>query len=118
MKAEERMQTWNGKLGLLNASDYFYASKDSDCLTKPLTNWNCKNDNWIPYNYAGGVWTINPSSQSTDSMGYIYYMQHVGCIDHQQGHVTAVYLMVTHLKEDIQIISGDGSQETPYIIAA
>ena len=55
-----RTNTWNGKIGLMSASDYGYAADLSQC-NATLDNYGqneCKNTNWFKLNK--NTWTMSP----------------------------------------------------------
>ena len=113
-----------GKVGLMYPSDYGYATSGGSttnrnaCLNKELYNWDsssysdCKNNDWL-YNSSIYQWTIMPHVDSddvfrVDASGFVYYY--------------LVYFSlgarpVVHLKSNIKITEGNGSKETPYILA-
>ena len=114
VKANEQQKTWTGKIGLMNASDYLYASTDSSCAARSIYNDSCKNNNWL-YNSSYTQWTINASNISAYSfVGAISGKLVAGTTVDYTGFVSRP---VIHLKTDIKITpDGTGTASNPYII--
>lgn len=114
---------WTGKIALIYASDYGYASTDTECrkdlragltLTDnkiDATGANCKNNNWLYRNT--NYLTISPCSWNP---GFAFYQVRSGNIDNNG---SAVYLNMPvfpslYLSSDIKIISGEGISSNAY----
>ncbi len=118
--------TWNGKVGLMYASDYGYATgggegkQRSECLTQDLYHWNasgfedCYKNDWLyyPSNYQ---WLMNPYASNDNYAARADY----------NGFVSSYYYVypnnyrirpVLYLKSDVKIVSGTGTKENPYRI--
>ena len=103
-----RATTWTGKVALIYASDFGYASTDHTCRSN-LTSSNCKIDNWL---FKSVFYkTLSPYSDDTDSVfgvsnnvinGGAYYLSNI---------FPSVYL-----KSDIQITGGTGTSTNPYLL--
>ena len=117
-----RPTTWTGKIALIYASDYGYASTNEDChenLRAGITydennilnydNGLCKENNWLYKNIW--YWTISPYSANETSIYHIYG-KGAGNFDHAYSS-TSVY-PTTYLKSDTHFISGTGTQSDPY----
>ena len=120
-----RPTTWTGKVGLIYASDYGYASTYAEChnnlrvgvtYDKSTDKWDysnglCKTDNWLSKN--SWYWTLSPSSGTSDSVFTIYgdgaVSVNLACVSH------SVYPSV-YLKSDVKITSGTGEKGSPYIL--
>lgn len=116
--------TWTGKIGLLYASDYGYATSGGSttdritCLDKELYNWSnssisdCKNNDWL---YKYDSWVLSTISD-TDRIG-VYKPESA---DFYMGINSAVYVQLSarpavYLKESVLIIEGgDGTESNPY----
>ena len=121
-----RTATWTGKVGLIYASDFGYASNDKECQNDLIagqiydadnskydyTNVKCKNDNWL--HKSQWYWTLSPYSSESPFVfrvlgdGFVYSC---GAYD-SLGVRPSVYL-----KSNILIIGGDGTSLNPYVIA-
>ena len=71
-----RTNTWNGKVGLINASDYGYATDISQC-NNVLNNYNdssnsyaCRSNDWL-FDISNNQWTI--SSRARSSSAYLVF---------------------------------------------
>ena len=118
-----RTLTWTGKIGLIYASDYGYASTDKEChkdlragqlYDKESDSYNyenskCKNNNWL---YNGLVtWTLSTSSGAS----YIVFdINDFGIINSiYTGNLNDIYPSV-YLKSNVNITSGTGTSTDPY----
>ena len=115
---------WTGKVGLIYASDYGYASTNSECRenlragvvydsTKEqndYTNTKCKLDNWLQK--FSWYWTLSP--YFSNSLG-VFRVNGDGAVsDASAYYPNSVYPSV-YLKSNIKITSGTGEKTKPYI---
>jgi hypothetical protein len=121
-----RPTTWSGKVGLMYPSDYGFATSGGDtadraaCLATNLGSWNstdpdvndCKNNDYL---YLKSTeWTLTPYSDDSYrvfvaySNGWVFYY---GVAAYSFAVRPAAYL-----KSNIEILSGDGTSESPWII--
>ena len=115
--------SWTGKVGLIYASDYGYASTDIECrdnlragviYNKDSNNWNysnvkCKNDNWLHKN--SWYWTLSPS---TSNNHITYNIGGEGFVNHSNTYSSLNVYPSVYLKSNVKITSGTGEKETPY----
>ncbi len=117
-----RPTTWTGKVGLIYASDYGYASTNSECrenlragVTYENDSWDysngkCKTNNWLAE--SSWYWTLSPCSGSSYNVFDVYgggaVNNSYGAYD-SRGVFPAVFL-----KSDILIASGTGEKNSPY----
>lgn len=98
----------NENVGLLNATDYQNASLDSGCVN--LQSQECTN-----YNYLSGdefvTWLLNASSENTYSV-----LNLSGTIGESRASREMRINPVINLTNRVIILSGDGTQENPYIV--
>ncbi len=120
-----RPTTWTGKIGLIYASDYGYASTNSECRenlragvvydsTKEqndYTNTKCKLDNWLQK--SSWYWTLSPSS--VDS-AHVFHVLGAGAVGFHGVCESYSVLPAVFLKSDILITSGTGEKTNPYKI--
>ena len=131
-KQEQNIYTWNGKIGLMNITDYVEASLNPTCTsvysnfyyntnyyqnsTQTLTrydNWPCSNRtyNWMPK-------AINEWSISAHSHGYYYvwFVNNSGCFLNYNGTYNTYGVRPSfYLKPSLSLI-GEGSETNPYRI--
>lgn len=116
----EKAITWDGNIGLLNATDYVRASLDDRCVSArgswvSNTDFPCSNKNWI--NEKKLCWTINAVSGSQDLVwligDYIGAYETKGTLSVDNAPIKT--FPTTYLKSEITL-SGKGTEEEPYII--
>ena len=115
--------TWTGKVGLIYASDYGYASTNSECrenLRSGLTydkenekwdysNGKCKKNNWLFK--SNWFWTITPfSNYSYDIFG----INSSGVADSTTCYRSLGIFPSIYLKSNILFTSGTGEKDSPY----
>ena len=118
-----RPTEWIGKIGLMYASDYGYATSGGSgtdrntCLNTALYDWggssDCFNNDWL-YDSSNIQWTITPHSSYShlvfrvDSLGYVY--------NHSAYYSRAVSPAL-YLSSNVKISGGDGSEGNPYTLS-
>ena len=110
-----RKDYWEGKIALIYPSDYGYASTNEACRdsmdSKTNNVFNCKNENWL-FN-STYQWTLSPGSGFAnlvflvDSYGRVYY----GNVGYPYGVRPVLFL-----KSDVEILSGDGTNDNPFVL--
>ena len=118
-----RTTTWTGKVGLIYASDYGFASINEECrknLRAGITYLNKK------YNYSNGIckennWLANRSwyctiSHYTNVAHGILYIRGEGAIDVVDAARAGNVYPSLYLKSNIKIQSGDGTKNNPYVL--
>ena len=117
--------TWTGKIGLIYASDYGYASTNIGCRSDlrtgqfynadskiyDYTNAKCKNNNWL-YK-TSHYWTISPYYDNSYNV-FVVTIESVVNIGSAFGSY-AIYPTV-YLKQNTIIKTGNGSKSNPYIL--
>jgi hypothetical protein len=124
-----RPTTWSGKIGLMYPSDYGLATSGGDttdratCLATNLVSWNstdpdvsdCKNNDYLYLKTT--EWALTPSSGESNrvfivySTGYVNYYSYYGI----SSYLYAVR-PVGYLKASTEILSGNGTSSSPWII--
>mgnify|MGYP004644739949 CR=1 FL=1 len=115
-----RPTEWTGKVGLIYASDYGYASTNSECRenlragivydkTLDYTNTKCKLDNWLQK--SSWYWTLSPYSGNSRD---VFIVNGNGVIDGSNAFITRGVFPAVFLKSDILIASGTGEKTSPY----
>ena len=114
---------WTGKVGLIYASDYGYASTLAECHENlragvtydtandswDYTNGKCKTDNWLFKN--SWYWTLSP--YSGDSRG-VFGVSGDGAVNGNSAFDFGGVLPAVFLKSDILIACGTGEKDSPY----
>ena len=117
-----RPTEWTGKVGLIYASDYGYASTNSECRENlragvvydkakeqdDYTNTKCKLDNWLQNSW---YWTLSPYSGNSY---YVFRVGGEGFVSSGGAWNTRGVFPAVFLKSDILIASGTGEKESPY----
>ena len=120
-----RDTSWIGKVGLMYTSDYGYATSGGTttnrnaCLNKELFGWDsssysdCKNNDWL-YNSRIYQWTIMSCASNSFS---VFGVNTYGYLSIYSARNSRGVRPVVHLKSNIKITEGNGSKETPYVLA-
>ena len=119
-----RPSVWTGKVGLIYASDYGYASTYAEChdnlrigvtYDKEATNkWDftnglCKTDNWLANNLF--YWTLSPYSNGSN---HVLLVRGNGAVNDTNAFGSFNVFPTIFLKSDILIDSGTGEKSSPY----
>ena len=120
--------TWTGKIALMYASDYGYATDGGSitnrekCLNTALYSWNsyddCYENDWL-YNPTINQWTLNPSSTA----GYVVYTVYSnGNVEYNDtnpyGMYGATYVHpALYLNSNVKIVSGEGTESNPFVLS-
>ena len=112
---------WTGKVGLIYASDYGYASTLAEChenlragVTYENNSWDysngkCKTDNWLAK--SSYYWTLSPCSGSSTSA---FGVDMDGAVTDYDAYISTNVFPAVFLKSDILIASGTGEKDSPY----
>ena len=104
--------SWTGKLGLMYASDYGYAT--TDACTQLLSSYNnttCTSNNWL-YNIKVNEWIL---SQAASGNSYAFYVYYGGGVSNTTVSSNQMAVRPTlYLKSEVQITEGDGTSSNPY----
>ena len=114
---------WKGKIGLMYASDYGYAtsgsSKESriECLNQKLSNFDycrgssyCIKNDYL-YKYGFYQWILAPAVNSDN---FVYRVYSDGTISSYAAPSEGIVRPALFLKSSITIKDGNGSLEEPY----
>ena len=119
---EEKKETWDGKIGLMNVTDYVKASTNSACTSVNAYNSNssCYSNsathNWI---FAGPAaksysWTITPYSYNSPNALFVFFVTGFGYFGSSVNSSHGV-APVLYLSSDISL-EGDGTSNSPYTV--
>ena len=110
-KTETARRTVKGHIGLMTASDYGYAGTDYSNAMNDSVFANNSATNWL---YGNGYeWTsIQASANAYRALG-VYYTGYFGNVSANDCHAVRP---VVYLDSNVYIISGNGTEESPYIL--
>ena len=110
----EQMIEWNGKVGLITASDYIKATTGNNCESLDSMNLNyasCKEKNWM-FKEGTAWWTISPMDNASVQL---WYIGEAGFINNDSASKEFGVRPVVYLSDDI-LLTGDGTINSPYIL--
>lgn len=117
----EKSQVWNGKIGLINSSEYIRTNtnveKCGDIYQNNNNHETCKNTTWVQNIVSKSepsfIWTITPNPLLSRDVWLIHDDGNLNS-GYATGNIGSV-LPSVYLSSDI-ILSGVGTQTNPYII--
>ena len=119
----ERPTKWTGKIGLMYASDYGYATSGGSttnreaCLNKELYNWysssECPNNDWL---YKSGTyhWTLTPNANISN---HVFNVSSNGRVNSYRTNDTNGVSPALYLNSNVKISGGSGTEESPYTLS-
>ena len=113
----EKAYKWNGKVGLISASDYINANSNIEtCGTFSKNDSNsstCITTNWM---YLSGTdwWTLSPSA---DTSNYVWKVSRDGTLSGEDAFITLGFRPVVYLTSSLSL-SGSGTQSDPFTIVS
>ncbi len=118
-----RPTSWVGKIGVIYPSDYAYATDLSLC-TQSAYGWSdsgyseCKTNDWLYYPKEMQR-TLSPAGGSDSNDGsYLFGVNNDGGISHFVSAAVASAVRPTlFLKAGVSIVSGQGTEASPYQLA-
>ena len=127
----ERTTTWTGYIGLPYATDWAYASSESDCETNMnagdidfdngIFNMTCKKNNWMHHgttmDIEDATWFLSPCVNH-DFADNVWNVFGVGGTDNSNAASPLSAFPTIYLKSNILIESGTGTSSNPYILKA
>ncbi len=108
----ERTYIWKGKVGLVYASDYGYASSDANCKND-LSKTYCKSNNWLAT--GGSFWTISPWQISSYAC-ITQIIHNYGNVEYSFSSSNANVYPSIYLISGVQM-KGSGTTSDPYVFA-
>lgn len=102
------------KIGLMNSSDYGFASQ-AGVWRNNLNTYNKKGQetNWIHCSDNSNIWTITLRSGNATN---VFHKLATGALGMAAATVTKKFRPTFYLKSTVKYISGNGSQTNPFII--
>ena len=111
---QEKLIKWNGKVGLIQVTDYFKATTSISCGTIKSAFSDsslCGLNNWLVF--GDKYWTISPDvSRNRD---VTWYINDDGCLKSTAPRVSLSIRPVVFLKSDLKL-ENDGTSTRPYEI--
>ena len=110
-----RTSSWVGNIGLITASDYAYASTNTDCHDniRDTSSNKCSVNNWL--HTGTNYWTITPAAYY-NSKSLVMYVSGNGYIAADVATKKYGVRPVVNLRADTIIVTGNGTQSDPYIL--
>lgn len=114
-----------GKVGLMAASDYGYATSGGtnvtreSCFNSSMFTWDngtnpdCVNNDWLLF--GKGDWLFNPAAIQTMN-SEVYYVSNGGNLYYSRAHNPISIRPAVYLKEGMRILNGDGTENNPFIL--
>ena len=121
----DRPTKWTGKIGLMYASDYGYATSGGSttnretCLNTVLYNWDsssvseCYNNDWL-YNGSNRHWTLTPTARVSS---YVFYVGSDGYLRYNDASYAHGVSPALYLNSNVKISGGSGTEESPYTLS-
>ena len=120
---DEKGTTWNGKIGLITASEYLRANTNTEqCGTNMLNNDNystCKNTDWMYSSVPSGgyMWTISPSASNSNGVFDVISNSRPGNLSHSSVNDSSDGVVpVLYLSSNITL-TGSGTSGEPYSLS-
>ncbi len=122
--SSERPTVWNGYVALIYASDYAYATNGGiyksrlKCLEEPLYNWSlkenidCRKNNWLQK--SSSYYFLSHVYPTLSEVAAVYTS---GKVNYNTAFLSNITFPSIYLKNNVKIISGDGSLYNPYILS-
>ncbi len=114
---------WTGKIGLMYASDYGYATSGGEttnretCLNTGLWDWSdyddCYNNDWL-YDSSNWQWTLTSTSRYSSN---VFDVVGNGYVDNDNATYRCALSPVLYLSSNVKISGGTGSSGDPYILS-
>jgi len=108
-----RTNTWNGKVGLISASDYGYSADLSQCNQTLDSYSNCTSSNWLSIGRL--EWTMSSRADS-DSADIVFLVSLNGLLDAGYAFGDNAVRPAVFLKSGVTISSGNGSESNPFVL--
>lgn len=120
-KQEEQQYTWNGKIGLINVTEYAESSINPSCTSiysnyfynSSASGWPCGNSdyNWLATNI--NEWTITSTQYNLYSAWMIYNKAF-----RTSNTINSFYVRPTFYLKSSVVLDGEGTEQNPYTIVS
>lgn len=123
----ERTTRWTGKIGLINVSDYGFATGGTEthsrdyCFATSPYSWKgddylgCLESNWL-YNSNYEYWTINAKGGSNDGRN-VFKIMASGKLSAESACVSRDVFPTLYLNTNVLLAGGNGTFDEPYLIS-
>jgi len=116
---QEASYKWNGKVGLMYATDFLKATTNSSCTSLKVGGNNytksiCSENNWL-YDPSNNQYTISPVVDSGNCR--LWYIDKLGFVWRCNSYSEIAVRPVVFISSDIKL-SGNGLENDPYIIVS
>ena len=113
-----RTTEWTGYVGLPYPTDYSYASENKTCETnmniRNSSNGGvCGENNWL--HRKTKTWYLSPFADSTHA-DMTWFVWNDGVVGAQNAGYSNDVIPSIYLKSNVQIISGAGTSDNPYVL--
>ena len=120
-----RPTEWTGKIGLMYASDYGYATSGGSttnretCLNTVLYNWNnlgvsdCKDNDWL-YDSSNNQWTLTPDASRSITA---FYVNSRGRVSYGYAYAASGVSPALYLNSNVKISGGSGTESNPFVLS-
>ena len=111
--AEMSGTTWVGKVGIINATDYAFASSSCRSTTTMLSSYDsCISSNWL-YISNTTQWTMTQRLTTTDTQ---IHVQDTGRVSGRTVNNTFGVRPAVYLNADVKLTGGSGTSGSPYTL--
>jgi len=120
----QRQITWQGQIGLIYLSDYYYATSGNNnrtsCLNDGLSNWQdtdeCYKNDWLFQEKK--VWTmITEACKDSQTASRAIHINERGSTYHTSVKNNMDIFPVLYLKENLKVLVGEGTLGNPFILS-
>ncbi len=111
--------TTKSYIGLINVSDYGYASSGCYNGQKVLYDYEssiCTSTNWL-FVQGKGLMTMNPFIANVTGPEFIHVVDYIGLVDHFNVDNHYYVRPALYLKSTVKITGGSGTKTDPYTLA-
>ena len=121
-----RPTEWTGKIGLMYASDYGYATSGGSttnretCLNTVLYSWNtssvsdCKDNDWL-YDSSNHQWPLTPYASTSY---FVFYVASGGYVGYYSANTTTACVSpALYLNANVKISGGSGTESNPFVLS-
>ena len=116
----KRTTSWTGYVGLPYVTDWAYASSESVCETNMQKQdssnaYICKNNNWMQRS-KDSSWYLSPYSYGSTA-NLAWFVDSNGITGSRYAVTSYAVAPSIYLKSNVQIISGAGTSDNPYVLS-
>ncbi len=115
-----KTKKWIGKIGLIAAYEYVYASDMEECYTEFTSECGRSTHNWLTKEFNGLSWTISPSKElypcEEFECSINFHINGYGFLNNHVVNNSFEINPVLVLKDNVKILGGTGTSTDPYIL--